>query len=322
MQVLSRCGLFLYSVWLASLAGAAEFQIRQHDDAIDVQIDGQPFTTYVHKGFAKPILYPIIGPHGIAMTRNYPMKKVAGESTDHSHHKSMWFTHGNVNGVDFWMERSGAGHIDQTKLLRAEGGKDQATIETANDWLSPKGAVVLSDTRRLTFLLVPAGRAIDWQIELHASHSPVTFGDTKEGSMGIRTRSELHLRNDPAHGVTTANGHAVNSEGIEGKNVWAKRANWVDYWAKIEGKTVGIAVFDHPDNPRHPTWWHARDYGLIAVNPFGVHDFEPDKPAGAGKMTIPEGKSIIFRYRFIFHDGDVKQAKIAEEYAQYAKGGN
>ena len=65
----------------------------------------------------------------------------------------------------------------------------------------------------------------------------------------------------------------------------AKRAAWVDYWAPIDGKTVGIAIFDHPENPRHPTWWHARYYGLVAANPFGIHDFEK-KPEGTGDMKI------------------------------------
>jgi hypothetical protein len=332
VQLLPRCGFLLpvaavmgaamgcFATFLPlGSAGAAEFRIRQQDDALDVEIDGQPFTTYLHQGFAKPILYPIIGPYGIAMTRNFPMKKVAGEATDHHHQKSMWFTHGNINGIDFWAEEPAAGRIVQTKLLRAEGGKDRATIETTNDWVSPKGDVLLSDRRLLSFLLVPGGRAIDWQIDLHANHGPLTFGDTKEGTLGIRIRSELNLHNDPDHDVTTANGHAINSEGLRDADIWAKRANWVDYWGNIKGKTVGVAVFDHPANPRHPTWWHARDYGLIAANPFGIHAFEPDKPAGVGALTIPAGKSLTFRYRFIFHRGDAAQANIARQYEQYTK---
>jgi len=47
-----------------------------------------------------------------------------------------------------------------------------------------------------------------------------------------------------------------------------KHADWCDYYGSIGGKTVGIAMFDHPSNPRHPTTWHVRDYGLFAANPF------------------------------------------------------
>jgi hypothetical protein len=81
---------------------------------------------------------------------------------------------------------------------------------------------------------------------------------------------------------------------------------------------VGVAIFDHPSNPRHPTWWHVRDYGLFCANPFGRAQFEklPDKKAG--EFKIPAGQSVAFRYRFYWHEGDEKQGKVAERYRDYA----
>ena len=79
-----------------------------------------------------------------------------------------------------------------------------------------------------------------------------------------------------------------------------------------------IIVFDHLENPRHPTWWHVRDYGLFAANPFGVHDFE-GKPKGTGDLTIPSGRSVTFRYRFYFHKGNTEQAEVADRYREYAE---
>jgi hypothetical protein len=115
-------------------------------------------------------------------------------------------------------------------------------------------------------------------------------------------------------------GHAVNSEGHRDGDLWGKRAKWVDYWGDVEGKTVGIAIFDHPSNPRHPTWWHARSYGLVTANPFGIHDFE-DKPAGTGDMVIKQGESVTFRHRFLFHEGDAESAEIEKAYAAFAEEG-
>jgi len=114
-------------------------------------------------------------------------------------------------------------------------------------------------------------------------------------------------------------GHIINSEGVRDEATWGKRAAWCDYYGPVEGKIVGIAIFDHPQNPRHPTWWHVRDYGLFAANPFGRHDFEklPDKTAG--NLVVPAGQSITFRYRFYVHEGDEKQSKVAERYADYVK---
>ncbi|MFV1981078.1 MAG: DUF6807 family protein, partial [Rhodothermia bacterium] len=145
----------------------------------------------------------------------------------------------------------------------------------------------------------------------------VTFGDTKEGMMGIRTNPLLRLTNDKKRGCHTVAGQCMNSEGIEGRDIWGKRAAWVSYWAPFDGRTLGIAIFDHPSNLRHPTWWHARTYGLVAANPFGIHDFEK-KPAGTGDFTLEAGKSLAFRYRFLFHQGDAREADIAGEYATFA----
>lgn len=304
----------------ASADQPGQVEIHRADGKVVVTIDGELFTEYVFEGHAKPILYPVIGPYGIPMTRNYPMKKdVDNEASDHPHQKSLWFTHDDVNGVHFWLEYPAndqapqPGKIVQQKL--EIGGNH---IGTTDQWRAPDGKVVCTDTRIITFGTTPAGRYIDFDITIQATHGDVTFGDTKEGTMGIRTHPLLRLDADPKRGNHTAKGHAINSEGVEGKAIWGKRAKWVDYWAPIDEHTVGVAIFDHPTNPRHPTWWHARNYGLIAANPFGIHDFE-NKPAGTGDMTIPDGKSATFRYRFLFHKGDVKEANIAGEYAKFAE---
>ena len=79
---------------------------------------------------------------------------------------------------------------------------------------------------------------------------------------------------------------------------------------------MGLAIMDHPGNPRHPTWWHVRDYGLFAANPFGVHDFEK-KPAGTGELVVPKGETLTFRYRFYLHRGDEKEGRVADRYREY-----
>lgn len=303
--------------------GAGKVTIEHQGGKATVRIDGQLFTEYVYQGHSKPVLYPIIGPYGIEMTRHYPIKEgVDNEARDHPHQKSLWFTHGNVNGTDFWSEyarnrdRNPFGRIVQTSITI-----DQDTIRTEDQWMAPDGEVVCSDTRQIVFGTCSVGRTIDFQVTIHASHGDVTFGDTKEGTMGIRTNPLLRLRSDKRRGNHTAAGKSVNSEGIEGASIWGKRAGWVDYWAPINGKTVGIAIFDHPTNPRHPTWWHARDYGLVAANPFGIHDFE-GKAAGAGDMRIENGQSVTFRYRFLFHENDAMSAGVGKEYEAFATSTN
>ena len=295
-------------LWCAGSACVAQVTIEKHDDRYTVKIDGQLFTEYIFKGYDKPILYPIIGPHGISMTRDWPMKEgTPGEEKDHPHHKSLWFSHGNVNGIDFWAEGKDKGKIvDRVAFANASSG--MAMFNTFPQWQSADGKTVLEEEQFVLISTVGSSRVIDLTVKLFAKGHDLVLGDTKEGTMAIRTRPELEIN----HGAK-----AINSEGVTGKEIWGKRADWVDYSGIVEGKTVGVAIFDHPSNPRHPTWWHAREYGLIAANPFGIHDFEK-KPEGAGNMTIPAGQSVTFRYRFVFHEGDVQAAKISELYKQYA----
>jgi hypothetical protein len=321
--VLAPALLFFVSTSFAEVAGGAEsgpikVELISKGKGARIEFNGKLFAQYLADGFAKPIVYPIIGPGGANIARNWPMKEgVANEATDHPHQKSLWYTHGSVSGVDFWAEGEGKGKIVPAAALSVTasgaGKTGHAIVKTANKWLNAEGGVVLTDEQVITFhLLADDERAIDYQVTLIASNGDVKLGDTKEGSMGIRTHPALNLKGKGAAGK------AVNSDGIEGLAIWGKRAKWVDYWAPIEGNTVGVAIFDHPSNPRYPTHWHARDYGLIAANPFGIHEFEK-KEKGAGDMTIKSGEKVTFKYRFLFHKGDVKEGKIAEKFEAWTK---
>ncbi|MHB8862567.1 MAG: DUF6807 domain-containing protein, partial [Pirellulaceae bacterium] len=278
-----------------------------------------PFVEYVFRGYSRPIVYPIIGPHGLGMTRNWPMRDgVAGESHDHPHQKAMFVGFGSVNGVNFFAESPEAGKIVHRELLEIESGTERGWLRATNDWVASDGKRICADTHFIAFQAVPGGRAVDWEITLHASYGDVKFADDKHGLMAIRMHPNLQLDNDPAAGVTTANGQVINSEGVRGAAVFGKRARWIDYWGTIDGKTVGIAIFDHPANPRHPTWWMARGYGYCAADPFGGNAIGGEPP-GTGDMTIPAGQSSTFGYRFVFHEGDPDQAKIGEQYRSYAE---
>ena len=291
---------------------AAEVTAQRSEQGATVKIDGQPFTEYVVRSGAKPILWPIIGPTGKRMTRDYPMEKGSKETKDHVHHRSLWFTHGSVNGVDFWGETppGKTGTIVHRKFVKIASGR-QAEIVTENDWLSPAGKKVLEDQRHLTFGTWHDARWIDFDITFAASEGPVTFGDTKEGAFGLRVAESLRV--DSKQG-----GRIVNSRSETNAVAWGKRADWVDYYGPIDGETVGIAVFDHPSSFRHPTGWHVRTYGLFAANPFAQRSFA-GKETEAASYTLPQGKELTLRYRVFLHRGDDQQGKVAEAFADYAK---
>ncbi len=284
-------------------ASPGPLAIEALDGKFRVTVEGQLFAEIDYHTYAKPIVYPIYGPGQVGMTRNYPMRDdVAGEAHDHPHHKSMWFAHGDVNGVSFWDER---GKIVNDEVLNVDHDPQQPSVTLANKLLDRDGNLVCRETVKITFRVLPGARVIDWDETLHADDKEIRIGDTKEGTMGLRVHPNLQMENDPRSGVTTAQGTAVNSEGVRGEDVWGKRARWVDYSGPIDGRTVGIAFFDHPQNLRHPTYWHACSYGLFAANPFGLSSFVGS--GSDGSYTIPAGGALRLQYRFVFHEGDAEQ---------------
>ena len=298
---------------------------KRGGERVLVIVDGEPFTEYRPGGEADggghlPYLYPVYGPGGQALTRSWPMSEVEGEERDHPHHRSLWFAHGAVGladggkRYDVWNGRDGSAIVHQ-EIVTVESGT-AGVLCTANSWVDPGGDEMLREERTMTFRAGAfdtgqAWRAIDFDVRLRAGDRDIVLGDTKEGTMAIRVAATLR------HQGERAAGSMRNSEGVEGVDVWGKRAAWVHYTGPVDGKRVGIAIFDHPENFRHPTWWHARAYGLFAANPFGVHNFEKAKK-GTGDWTIAAGGELRLRYRLLFHDGEVSAERLDAELGRYA----
>ena len=321
-----RAAILCAAIAVGTLAAAAEVRLERRDGRIDVTVDGKPFTAYVFAGHPKPILFPVIGPGGAAMTRSWPLvDDVAGEPHDHPHHESIWFMHGAVNGVDFWAAHPQAvkavhrddNRVEHVDLLACEGGP-VGRIETRNRWVKADGTVVCTDSRTVAFTADAEARTIDYAVTIHADHGPVTFGDTKEGTFGLRVPATLQTKD--AHGSRGAAGRILNSAGQRDADAWGKPARWVASAGPVDCRPVGLAIFDHPSNLRHPAHWHARDYGLIAANPFGLHDFT-GAPQGSGDYTLPAGQSRTFRYLVVLHEGDTDPAGLDARWQRWADAG-
>ena len=233
-----------------------------------------------------------------------------GQETGPSASASLWFDHGNVNGVSFWEETSKAGSIRHRDFVEVRGGPD-ARIVTRNDWITPDDKKMCEDERTFVFRTDGGHRIIDFSVVVTASEGPLTFGDTKEGSFGMRVPNSMTV--DAKQG-----GRIVTSEGLTDAAAWGQPAAWVDYHGPVEGEELGIAILNHPSSLRYPNRWHVRPYGLFAANPFGKKEFEATSGPG-GSYSPDKGQSFTLRYRVILHRGDEKSAHIAEAFAEYAK---
>lgn len=280
----------------------------------EVSLDGKPFAGYRKDFNGTPIIWPVVGPNEKPMTRAFPMSDdVSGEKKDHPHHRSIWFTHDDVNGNKHW---GGGGVIEHQAFLRAECDGKTATLATKNHWLDKQTKdAICSDIRTVTFGTLAGHRYIDFDIVLTAELDEVTVSDTKEGTFALRVPTSVDVdskKTDPALGGTI-----INAEGLKDDKAWGKRSPWVDYSGPVDGEIVGIAIFNHPNSFRYPTWWHVRTYGLFAANPFGIKDFEPELNTD-GTVVLKKGESLRFYYRVILHAGDADTMDIGKLYKEYA----
>lgn len=279
------------------LPEAEPIRLTEKEDRIDVAIGGGYFTSFVFDPeLAKPYIGPVIGPYGASFTR------LDFDTKEHPHHRSLWVAIGDVNGIDFWNEPSGRyGKQQVTGHVEKAAGSVFARLASTQSWCTHGGKAQLTERRTATVYNTPAdGRFIDLDFELFADKGRLELGATKEaGPLGIRVAETMKADN----GGTIANAFGSIGE----KECWGQRAPWCDYYGDADGHTLGIAAFDHPDNDDFPTYWHVRDYGLLAANNLYF----------AGGKLLKKGQSIRYRHRIYFHEGDTAAARVADKYQDY-----
>jgi hypothetical protein len=310
--------------------GPADAGIKVDKDKIDFLVGKEVVTTYQIKDrLPRPFFWPLKTIDGIETTRAWPMGKalpIDGKKPDHPHHRSVWFCYGDVipegmelktkikgvEGIDFWSETKGHGNIVCTKVGEPKVDKAKVWITTQNEWRTAEGDKVLDETRKIGFY--PQGKSylIVLDIDLLASVCPITFGDTKEGAMAVRIHSDITVK--------PGKGKIENAEGkINETGCWGHKSGWCDYSGSLDGKVVGVALLDDPNNP-FPACWHARDYGLMAANPFGREKSAfPDVKGKKDRVHLAKGDHLRLRYGVLVHDGDAAEAGVMRIWREFAK---
>jgi len=297
-----------------------------NDGGVHYSLDGREVTTYdTRDKWAKPFFWPLRTPNGVSVTRDWPIERTNSITRDHVHQKSAWLTYGEVTpiddstgdksrSIDFWAEAPGHGVIAVTQRQSPSQGEP---LQTTNEWRSASGKPVLLEKRSIQVVPAAAGYLIVIESDFVAKFGPVEFGDTKEGALGVRVHDLLCVAEkgwfNPQSRITNADGK------IGEKTCWGLTSNWCDYSGKINGKLVGIAIFDDPSN-KYRSCWHVRDYGLMAANPFGRE--RSGFPAMRGRtdlVRLAKGEHLKLRYALYVHDGDVESGKVAEAYEQFLK---
>lgn len=252
----------------------------------------------------KPYIRTLVGPSGRNMLES--------PAADHAHHLGIWWGHGDVNGVDFYLEllREGlpAGRIEHVAFDEIVDDAPRFGLVEQVRWVAPGDVVEIEEQREI---VVDFTHDDHYTVDLESTYTatrPLVFGDTKESVLpGIRPAERLTVHG----GATMVNSHG----GLGEKECMGQPAAWLDVSATCPGLwwkevTEGIACFDHPGNPHHETTWFARDYGVIS--PFEGHHF-----LGGGSMAA--GEQLHTRHRILVHAGDVDAAEVAGHYLEYAE---
>jgi hypothetical protein len=296
----SLFGLIVWGLCSWTLvANAAEptVTLTKVEGDVYVTIDGKPFTALsTSKAYPKPFFHPVHAADGTIITRDLV------KNEDHPHHKGIWCSVDEVNGLKFWAEKA---RIENQSVEIGKSNGPVAELKYVNHWLKDDGTPLLVES---TTVRISPKRLMAFDFTLAATE-PATFRDTKEGLFGIRVANSLREKEG---------GTITNSEGQKGmKDCWGKTGPWVDYFGPVNGKTYGVALFDHPGNFRKSRY-HVRDYGLFTISPFGPKSYtngqEPEAP-----VTVEPGKPLRLRFGLYVHDGDTAAGKVGETHAEYLK---
>lgn len=230
--------------------------VPQPDDQVSFQVDGaERLRWHASPRFPRPFFYPILGPSGRSLTRmGHPA------APDHDHHRSLWWGHQTIGGVNFWDERGGLQQIRQEGWVHYQDGADEAGIVVRLGWFDVHNVRLVQQEMIAVYRPLAAGEG--W-LELQTSFTPVlerlTLARTNFGFMGLRVAASMSAR--------YGGGRLTNSEGATGeKPIFGRAARWVDYSGPITNTaTEGITWFDHASNPGYPTSWHVRDDGWMSA---------------------------------------------------------
>ena len=318
----------------ATAAAKPKVEFRPSTGAIDVLVDGKPFTSYMHKIdpakpmaaegilLTKPVLFPLRTPSGITVTRGWPVERIQGERQDHPHHIGLYFTYDQINGSNFW--NNSKNPLPAIKHVRAEvttDAKGNPALATVMNWTGKDNKPLLTEKRLTSFIPGSDQHIIDIDIEFQAVVDKVEFGDTKEGMFAIRLAQWLTENTDSRYQLGTGAYLSCNGDEKE-KGVWGKRAEWVRIQGNKDGKTVGIAILNHPTSTNYPTYWHARGYGAFSANPLGQHAFQKSHKVEKPKpfnLTLKKGERAPFKFRVIIYDGPRTKQQLDNEFKKYAQ---
>jgi hypothetical protein len=314
--LVATIALMTPGVSLSSGADAPPVTLNSSDGKVDIAIGGQPVATYYYddKVITRPYFAHVRAPGGVQVTRHHPPTESQDVMDHPTFHPGIWLAFGDISGSDNWRLKARVRQAEFVEEPRGAPGKGAFAVR--NEYLDQKDPkrVVCREIARFEILARPAGYLLVWD-STFTSDKGCCFGDQEEMGLGIRVATPLRVASKRPDNLPAGNGTIRDAQGRKNeKEIHGNAADWCDYSGTLDGKRVGMTIFCHPENFR-PSWFHARDYGLLEANPFGRHAFHK---GDASKVTLNPGHSLRLRYGVLLHsESPDRQPDLATAYQDY-----
>ena len=271
-------------------------------DQVSFEIDGiERLRWHFGANYPRPFFYPFVGPSGRPVTRmGHP------GAPNHDHHRSIWFAHAKVLGIDFWSDATEA-RIRQKQWLCYQDRDEEASMAVLLGWYDGHDPQELLEQQLVA--AVSPGPDGESFVELQATFRPraesLEFGQTNFGFLAVRVAKSLS--------AYFSDGAITSSTGARGEAaIFGKPAAWMDYTGPMPGHrdreaSEGITYFDHPSIPGFPAHWHVREDGWMGA-----------APCLNGPLTTAREKPLVLRYLLHAHRRELDADRAGEIAGQFA----
>lgn len=274
-----------------------------------VTIGDKPFATY-YEGTSKiprPYFAHVMTPSGIQVTRNHP--PIEGkDSPDHdTFHPGIWLTFAGINGNDYWRLKQKTEH--EMYVGEKESGPGKGSFTVSNFYLDKDGKRIAHETCKYTIIVRRKHYLLIYDSTISSDEHDLVFGDDQEYGLGIRVQTPIEER---------YGGQILNADGNKGEkgdnNAYGKASDWCDYSGVMNDTLIGMTVMPDPTNFRR-SWYHVRDYGLIAANPFGRKGVARGEPS---EVKVKKGEKFHLGFGVAIYsapkDGEVNRTRMYRGY--------
>lgn len=281
--------------------------ITTDENSVSVHTNHSPLLLYRYNNVPfKPYIRQLFSPAGVNILRDAPF--------DHLHHHALMFAV-KVNGVNFWEESPTAGkqlHKSFTNSksdVKTDTENDKrhdmrrASFTELIDWNNSSGQLLLTEKRTVEIRQAANLNAtfLTWQseFELPEGAESATITGAHYHGLGMRFVKSMDT-----------GGRFSNADGKPGTvfrgDERLLRSTWCAYIANTDGKLITVAMFDHPNNPRHPATWFTMTAPFAYLSATMNLYVEP--------LEVVAGKPLVLRYAVVVWDGKVDDDRINKLY--------